>query len=222
MSVTGNQFRQAQFDNGESFYAPANNTAGTTGLSSLGMASAGISTIGGIISGAMQTEAFKEQLKAETDAAIANAGNVSTSFELQMAQTEDIINNLNDSIGNKMSERGLNAIKEASLLKAASAESGTSGGTTEAAIKEAFINEHMDKANIINAGKQQLAGLMRSIDTAELSAEHKIDSILLGGKTSISGNPLMTGLAGGVSSFTNTLGMLSNEDKANLFGIRIS
>ena len=179
---------------------------------------AGITAVGSIIQGQMETQAFKAKLEAETDAAITNAGNAVTSYELQMAQSQEMIENINHVLGDKLSERGLTAIKEASLMKVASVESGTSGGTTEMAVKEAFINENFDKANIVSAGRDKLRNIYATMETSKLSTEHSIDSILLGG-TRVDTNPLLAGVAGGIGSFNQFLGMLPQSERASAFGI---
>ena len=190
------------------------------GSSSYAPYAAGISAISSVISDQMATQAFKAQLDAKTNAAIQNVGNAVTSFELQQVKNAENIRNINHILGDKLSERGLNAMKEASLLKAASAETGTSGGTTDMAIKEAFINENMDKANIISTARQQRRVILSNMDFQGLAIKHNIDSTLLGGGVNIGTNPLLAGLSGGLGAITNTLGMIPMSERVEAFGIK--
>lgn len=195
---------------------PDNVSSGAGGYS---LVAAGISTLSGIVSDRMATQAFKDELNAKTNAAIQNVGNAITSFELQQIKNQENINNINEVLGDKLSERGLAAMKEASMLKAAAAETGTSGGTTDIAIREAFVNENMDKANIVAQARQSVRGILSAMDTSTVSMQHSIDSILLGGGVSVNTNPFLSGVAGGLSTFTNTMSMLPSSEKASMFGI---
>lgn len=180
---------------------------------------AGISALSGVFSDEMATQQFKAQLEAETNAAIQNAGNLVTSFELQQAQNRETINNINHILGDKLSERGLNAMKEASLLRAAAAETGTSGGTTDFAIKEAFINENMDKANLISAARQQQKSIFSAMNVSKLNVEHGIDSLLLGGGVNVGTNVALAGVAGGLTVAMNTLNLVPMSERVSAFGI---
>ncbi len=141
----------------------------------------GISSIANVMAQQAQTEAYKNKLNAMTQAAITNAGNKVTSFELASAKNVEAINNINQVMGDKLSERALTAMKEASLLKAAGAETGTSGGTTDDAINEAYLNEHFDKANIISSAKQQRGSILATMEMQESDTRMSIDSMLTGG-----------------------------------------
>lgn len=182
-----------------------------------GYASA-ISTISSLVQGELETQQFKAQLEAKTDAAIQNVGNAVTSFELQQYQNKQNIDNINHILGDKLSERGLNAIKEASMLKAASAMTGTSGGSTNEAIKEAFINENMDKANIVASAKQRERSILMSMDMNKMSINNQIDSTLLGG-VAFENNSLLSGIYGGLSTATNALSLMPVSERASAFGI---
>jgi len=181
---------------------------------------AGISAVSSVISNQLATRAFKAELNARTDAAIQNVGNAVTSFELQQVKTKENIDNINHVLGDKLSERGLNAMKEASLLRAAAAETGTAGGTTAMAIKEAFINENMDKANIVAVARGRRRNLMIGMDIAEVGIKNQIDSILLGGGVNIGTDPLLSGIAGGLSGVTDILGMIPASERVEAFGIK--
>jgi hypothetical protein len=172
-----------------------------------------------VLSGIAETQAFKAKLEAETNAAIQNVGNAVTSFELQQVKNKEQIDNINHILGDKLSERGLIAMKEEALLRTASAETGTSGGTTAMAVKEAFINENMDKANLISAARQQMKSVYSSMDMNLVGIQNSIDSQLLGG-TAVTTNPLISGIAGGLNVATNTLSMIPMSARVEAFGIK--
>jgi len=180
---------------------------------------AGISAVSNIFQSIAATSALKSQLKADTNAKITNASNTVDTYAYQRELAIENINNLNQVLGDKMSERGLTRLKETALLKAASAETGTTGGTTDYATQEAFLTEQMDKANIKAQGNQQLKQLYSNMESNTLNTRNKIDSILIGGGVSIETNPLLQGIQGGLSIATNTIGLLPDSEKAKLFGI---
>ena len=190
------------------------------GASSYGGYAAAISAVSSVIGDQLATQAFEAELNARTDAAIQNVGNAVTSFELQQVKNAEQINNINHVLGDKLSERGLSALKEASLLRTAAAETGTSGGTTEFAIKEAFINENMDKANIVSTARQQRRSLLIGMDIAEVGIQNQIDSILLGGGVNIGTDPLLSGIAGGLGGVKDVLGMIPMSERVQAFGIK--
>lgn len=190
------------------------------GASSYSPYAAGISAISSVISDQMATKAFKAKLEAETNAAIQNVGNAVTSFELEQIKNAENIANINHVLGDKLSERGLTAMKEAALLRTAAAETGTSGGTTDFAIKEAFINEHMDKANIVASARQQKRAIFSAMDMEQVGIKNQIDSVLLGGGVSIGTDPFLSALSGGLSTATQAFGMLPMSERAEAFGIK--
>lgn len=192
----------------------------TGGSSNYSGYAAGISAVSSVISDQLATQAFKAKLDAQTDAAIQNVGNAITSFELQQVKNKEQLDNINNVLGDKLSERALTALKEASLLRAAAAETGTTGGTTDIAIKEAFINENMDKANIVSSARQQRRNLLIGMDVAELGIENKIDTILLGGGVNIGTDPLLAGIAGGLGGVTDVLGAIPMSERIEAFGIK--
>lgn len=212
-------FSNAPLPTQETYYKDIITTQG--GGSSYAGYAAGISAISGVISDQMATQQFKAQLNADTNAAIQNVGNAVTSFELQQVQNAENIANINHVLGDKLSERGLNAMKEASLLRTAAAETGTAvAGTTTFAVKEAFINENMDKANIIATARQQRRAIFTSMNIAEVGIKNQIDSTLLGGGVAIGTDPLIAGIAGGLGGVTDVLGMIPMSERVEAFGIK--
>jgi len=207
------------YNSGDMSGATVPDISSAGGGSSYAGYAAGITAISGVLGDIQATKAFKANLNAATNAAIQNVGNAVTSFELQQVKNAENIENINHVLGDKLSERGLNALKEASLLKAAAAETGTTGGTTDFAIKEAFINENMDKANIVATARQQTRNILTTMDIQHVGIQNQIDSTLLGGGVAIGTDPLLAGIAGGLGNITQTLNLIPMSERTSFFGI---
>lgn len=205
----------AYVQNRSQIFTPSNSGSGLGFSGYAGIASTAVGAIGTL----SDLSSFKANLKAQRSADISTAGNIVTSYELQMSQNKEAIENINELLGDKLSERGLDALKEASLLKAASAETGTSGGTTEMSVEEAYLNENMDRANIISSANQQAKDILSSIETNKLSVRSNIDSVLLGGGTIDTTSSALSGLSGGLSGGLNMLNFMTDAQKSEFFGV---
>jgi hypothetical protein len=189
-----------------------------TGTGYAGYASA-ISTATTVLSGFADTAAFKSQLAAKRSSDIFNAKNLTNSYELNYVKSIEAIDSINSALGDKLSERGLQAMKEASLARVAAAETGTTGGTTDISIQEAFLNENFDAANIVTASEQQVKNAFIGLELQENQTRNQLDSMLLGGGVNISTDSALAGILGGLSTGTQTFGLLPQEDKTEFFGI---
>ena len=177
-----------------------------------------ISTVSNVMADIAATKEFEAKLKAKTDAAIASMRSSVTSFEFEQMKLGEQISELNETLGDKLSERGLQAIRNEAMIRAASAETGTSGGTTDLAIQEAFMTEHFDRANIISESKAKQRTVLRTMDASTVKLQKDLEGIS-SGMPVVKTNPLMSALSGGLNVFTGTLGMMPNAEKAKLFGI---
>lgn len=183
--------------------------------SGLGLATA-ISGISTILGGIADVRQFKQQLESETNAIVQNIGNAVTAFEYEHNAYNEQIDNINEALHDKMSEAGLIAIQNEATLRAAAAETGTTGGTTDNVIRDAYIKEAMDKANIRAAAKQQTSSVLRMQSSASLKLKHDIQGIASRG-TSVSIDPTVSVLAGGLSGMQNLYSMLPNSYRAQLW-----
>jgi len=180
------------------------------------VASAGITAGTTILSGIQETKAFERQAKAKADAKIANMKQATTSYEFSMSKMKQQVEELDQVLGSKLSERSMQSLKDQARLRVASAETGTSGGTTDLAIQEAFMAEHFDKANIIASATNE----QRSIQTQMDSQTIKLQSDLLSlstGMPRVSSDGWLTATSGGISAFQQTLAMLPKQSKEDLF-----
>lgn len=189
-----------------------------SGLSNAGYASLGISTLSGIATDIANTSAYKSKLDAMVNAKIANMKIATTNYELEQYMMAEQINDINEVLGDKLSERGLQAIKMAATLRAGAAETGTTGGTTEIATKQAFMDEHFDRANIIATERSKQKAIMNSMSlgSQRLSAEL---SGLSSGMPTGGTNSLLAGLTGGLGVATRGISGMSASDKAKIFNM---
>lgn len=179
---------------------------------------AGISALTSVMGDIAATKAFKTQLDAKLKSQIASMKSATTSFELEQMKMGEQIQELNEVLGDKLSARGLQAIRNEATLKAAAAETGTAGGTTDVAIQQAYLDEHFDRANIISASKSKQKGIMRSMDISTERLRNDLRGIA-SGMPSVKSDPLTSALSGGLNVFTGTLGLMPESEKADLFGI---
>jgi len=180
---------------------------------------AGISTISNILSGAAATSAFKTQVTARADASIASMKLALTSYELEQMKIAEQIDGLNHVLGDKLTARGLQAIQNRAMLKTASAETGTVGGTTDIAVQEAFMAEHFDQANIIAESRNKEKALMTQMDLGTVRLQSDLDA-MASGMPAMDSNPMLTAIHGGLNVFTETLGLMPTGEKVDLFGIK--
>lgn len=170
-----------------------------------------------VLSGFLETGAFKDKLSANYEAAVINAGNKVTAFELSSSQNAEQIKNLNEVLGDKLTDRTLRMVKERALSKAASAEGGLSGGTIGGLIDEAELTAIMDKASIISEYRHQRMSVTRAMERGRASTEFEIDNILLGGAMQINTNIGIAGLHAGMQGSMSVVQLLPDSEKAKLF-----
>jgi len=180
---------------------------------------AGITAVSSVVTDIAKTNAFKAELNAKTNTDIRNAGYIVDNYELSRAKNIENVKAINHALGDKLSERGLTAMKEAATMTAAKVESGTSGGSTDAVVQEAFMNRNFDEANIRASAKQQLRGVLSSMEMQENSVRNRVDSLLIGGGVAMDTNPLVSGIAGGLNVGTTVLGMIPMKERIKAFGI---
>lgn len=177
---------------------------------------ASVSALGSIAHGFADTSSFKSQLNSILNAKIANMRLTTTNYELEQQFMSQQIEDINEVLGDKLSERSLQAIKNEAILKAAAAETGTSGGTTAIAVMEAKMAEQFDRGNIIADIKNQQKQIMRQMDVSTQRLKSDLAGLSSGIPT-VGKNSLVAGLAGGLGAFSNILGMMSDSQKSSLF-----
>lgn len=126
---------------------------------------------------------------------------------------------LNRSIGDKMTQRGLKAVQAEGYIRAAAAVSGTSGGTTTAASYQAYVDQELDNGIILSEGTQSQIDLARRAIFDKISYESKMKATISGTQVITSGGASMfaSALSGAASGFQSGLGMMSNTQIDKMF-----
>ena len=182
------------------------------------IASIGLSGLTSVMTSMAEADAFKAKMEAITKSKVDTMKQAVTSYEFEQIKNAEQIQELDEVLGDKLSQRALEGIKNQARLKAAAAETGTSGGSTDAAIMEAFMTEHFDRATIVSASEQKKRNVMRSMEASGVRLSKELQSIGSGVPTYDS-NPLMAGLSAGIGAVSSGISSLSNKDKSKLFKI---
>lgn len=180
------------------------------------LASAGISAGTTIISGFQETKAFERNLTSKVDTKIANMKEATTSYEFSRAKMNEQLDELDEALGDKLTERSMQSLKDQAALRVAAAETGTSGGTTDLAIQEAFMNEHFDKANIISTAVSQQRSIQTQMDARTIKLQSELKSLSTG-LPSVETDGWLNVVGGGLKTATQTLSMLPKSSRENLF-----
>lgn len=83
---------------------------------------------------------------------------------------------INEALGHKLTANDLQTIQAAARLKAATAETGTSGGTTALASVEPYVIGARNRANLIQGSRNQQLDLARRNIMSRLDAQNKISN----------------------------------------------
>lgn len=179
-------------------------------------ASAGVSVLNSIAGAFLSVNAFESQMKAQTDAKIANMENVVTNYEYEAYKLKEDIALMDSMFADKISERSLQGMKDFATMKAAAAETGTMGGST----KEATIMAHSDAAfDIALINQKRRAGNYAAVKQQDKSKMDAISALkgLKSGGIDYESNALFSGLAGFSSALGNILTTMPNSVRAEVF-----
>ena len=141
-----------------------------------------------------------------------------TGYEVEQVKMAEQLDSLNQTLGDKLTERGLRAIQNQAMLKAAAAETGTAGGTTSEAIQEAFMTEHFDRANIIAETKNKQKAILTSMDLSRVKLESDLET-LSSGMPVVDTNPVLSALTGALGVAAQAFDMMTPADRVSIFGI---
>jgi len=192
--------------------------AATKADSNFSMASAGISAVSSVYGSILQTQAFEAQIKADTEARIANIDNQLASYELNAYKLDEDYKLLDSMFADKVSERTLQGMKDFATMKAAAAETGTYGGSTAEAVGEAFVNEMFDVAIINQQRQSSLGGIMRKSETAKQNAVNSFKTLASGGMN-VKANAMLAGVGTGVGVLGNMLSSMPESVRAEMFSM---
>lgn len=181
-------------------------------------ANIGIQTLGNIATSINNSKAFENQLKAQTDSAIANMDNVLTSYEFSAFKLNEDYKALDSMFADKVSERSLQGMKDFATMKAAAAETGTVGGSTAEAINQTKVDEMFDVAIINSKRKAALGGILRQRETSRMSAINSFKSLSSGG-VNVRANSILAGLSGASNTLGSLLSTMPRSVSADIFGM---
>ena len=178
---------------------------------------AGIQSIGAIGGAYANTKAYKDTERAKTNSIISNIGRELATFEYESSMLKQDMANLDSMFADKVSERELQAMKDEATLRAGSAETGTSGGTTSMAVQEAFMTEALD-IGLINAERDKaLSGTLGNLESGRMSVDN-ITSSLASESTAYTGGLLESLVLGGISGGSGLISSLPTNVVAKGFG----
>lgn len=183
------------------------------------MANAGISALSSIAGAVLSTQAFKAQLRAKTDASIANMNNLVNSYEYEAYKTKENELTLDAMYADKISETTLNSMKKMAYAKAAAAETGTSGGSTSEAVLQHQVDLQFDIAKINQDRKLAKISLLRKAEASRINLENQLDAIARN-QIQVNGNLFLAGLAGATASLGGILSNAPDSVKTELFGYK--
>jgi hypothetical protein len=179
-------------------------------------ANMGVSVINSIAGAMLSTRAFEAQIKAETDSKIANMGTIMSNYEYEAVKLKEDFAIMDDMFANKVSERSLQAMKDFATMKAAGAETGTSGGSTDEAIIQAHADSAFDIAIINHKRRVASFGAVKRSEKSNLDAVNALTALASGG-TNVESNNLLAGLAGFSSALGGIMSTMPKSVTAELF-----
>lgn len=199
---------------------PVKTTAPTQADINMGYASAATSAITSIAGAFLTVSAFESQMKAQTDAKIANMQNVVTNYEYEAYKLKEDIALMDSMFADKVSERSLQAMKDFATMKAASAETGTSGGSTDEAVIQAHADSAFDIAIINQKRRASKRNAVKQQEKSKMEAIQALEALKSGG-IDYESNALFSGLSGFSSALGNILTTMPDSVKADVFDFNI-
>jgi hypothetical protein len=156
-------------------------------------------------------------IKRQSAAVVSNIKSMGESLKFsQHAKSQQLLE-LDRVIGDKLSASGLETLKREARLKAASAETGVSGTSTEEAIGEAFMEENFRTAAILRDSDIQKNSLKQSMVADMLNFSNQTESMISGMPSATSA--MLQTLGTGVSSFNIGLSMMTQTDRDRILGV---
>lgn len=181
-------------------------------------AAAGVSIVKEGLLGWAQTEAYKDKLDADTKSYISTLRAEMRSYESQMGVFKGQEVELQQQLQGRISQRALEGLKAESRLRAAAAETGASGGSIEAAIRQADMDTMMDSARIKADAMHKKSDLLRRRDMLNVSLQNKLSGLSPEVRGPSEAMGWVSGLSSGLNVYMGTYSMLGEEQRASLFG----
>lgn len=169
----------------------------------------------GIMSSVQKGKAVVKDIEARSKARVDSMESVIQSMQLEGNMLVEQLEATDRVLGDKMTARGIQAMKDEARLRAAAAETGTSGGTTDAVIQEAYMTQALDNANLISQNRTERANIKNRITSSLFGYNQKIQSMASGLSVSDS-NSAISGVLGAMTGYQQYRSYLSDEDKQDM------
>lgn len=131
-------------------------------------------SLGGALQASLTSQAYQSAISSsmqDIDSIIQLRNTQRTIFEAQD-------NEITQALGQKLTENDLQVLQASARLKAATAETGTSGGTTALAQVQPYIMGARNRANIIQGSRNQKLDLARRNIMSRLDAQNKLSTAI--------------------------------------------
>lgn len=187
----------------------------------LSYANAGISVVQSIAGALLSTRAFETQLKAVNDNKIANMNTVMNNYEYESAKLNEDYALMDSMFADKVSERTLQGMKDFATMKAASAETGTTGGSTNEAVIQAHADTAFDIAIINQKRRSASYGAVKKMESSKLDAINAIES-LASGNISFEANAFLDGVSGFSAALGGLVSTMPKNVTAEILGFGLN
>ena len=131
-------------------------------------------SLGGALQAGVTSNAYQSSISSsmyDIDAALKLRNTQRTIFEEQSRQ-------ISETLGQKLTANDLQVLEAAARLKAATAETGTSGGTTALASVQPYIIGSRNRANLIQEARNQKIDIARRNIMSRLDAKNRVASAI--------------------------------------------
>lgn len=168
------------------------------------------------ITSALGVIATGEDIAKKNEVLMENMANEAENLQYKQGQSAQKLDDMDRVLGDKLSASGLEAMKRESRLKAASAETGGTGGSVDSAIATAEMDKLHRDAVILRTYDVNKANQQQQMVADRLNFENTTESMLTGQQSSLSAG-LQT-LNAGVSGISTGLSFLNDSQKEKFFG----
>ena len=137
------------------------------------------------------------------------------SFRFSQNRREEDLLEINRAAADVMTERGIKTMVQEASLRAGAAETGTTGGTTETSINDAYMQEMLDNALILRERDKSKVSIFRDAAAHRRGISNNLSSIADGQQSAMSAGLKTANQA--ISGFTAGLSFLNSSELETLF-----
>ena len=155
-------------------------------------------------------------LEAKNKAIETNMASAVTTYKLDTDLSYQQLDDLNRAAGDKMTNEAINTMVSEARVIAASAETGTSGGTTTLVTKAGRMQQSLNNAQTIRQARNSKIGILRGMTSSKLNLDNQLKS-LASGVTS----PFAAGLStanAAMSGYQSGMNMMNSVEQERYYG----